>query len=64
MHTPIRQRQLQGLVLHHRGIRQNTQALGGPHGLVGRTTSGICRWCYERTTHFQSSPVVAGGSFG
>ena len=51
MQTPVRRRQLEGLVLHHR--RHPTEH---PRRLVSRTSRwkeptaiGICRWCYERT---------------
>ena len=51
MKTPIRQRQLRGLVLHHR-----RHPATHPRRLVNRTASwgevprnGICRWCYELT---------------
>ena len=51
MCTPIRQRQLRGLVLHHR-----RHPADHPRRLVNRTASwgeppvnGICRWCYELT---------------
>ena len=51
MKTPIRQRQLRGLVLHHR-----RHPAEHPRRLVNRTASwgeaprnGICRWCYELT---------------
>ena len=52
MRTPIRRRQLKGLVLHHR-----RHPATHPRRLVNRTASwgeapvnGICRWCYELTT--------------
>ena len=51
MQTPIRQRQLRGLVLHHRQHPAEHR-----RRLVNRTASwgeppvnGICRWCYELT---------------
>ena len=51
MRTPIRRRQLRGLVLHHR--RHPSEH---PRRLVSRTArwgepplNGICRWCYELT---------------
>ena len=51
MRTPIRRRQLRGLVLHHR--RHPSEH---PRRLVNRTArwgeppiDGICRWCYEPT---------------
>ena len=51
MRTPIRRRQLKGLVLHHR-----RHPATHPRRLVNRTASwgeapvnGICRWCYELT---------------
>ena len=51
MRTPIRHRQLRGLVLHHR--RHPSEH---PRRLVNRTArwgeppvNGICRWCYEPT---------------
>ena len=51
MRTPIRRRQLRGLVLHHR-----RHPAEHPRRLVNRTaiwgeppTNGICRWCYEPT---------------
>ena len=51
MRTPIRRRQLRGLVLHHR-----RHPAEHPRRLVNRTTrwgeppvNGICRWCYELT---------------
>ena len=51
MKTPIRQRQLRGLVLHHRRHPAEHR-----RRLVNRTASwgeaprnGICRWCYELT---------------
>ena len=56
MKTPIRQRQLRGLVLHHR-----RHPATHPRRLVNRTASwkeppvnGICRWCYERTAHIRT----------
>ena len=55
MKTPIRQRQLRGLVLHHR-----RHPAEHPRRLVNRTARwgepprhGICRWCYERTAHIR-----------
>ena len=51
MKTPIRQRQLRGLVLH-----QRRHPADHPRRLINRTASwgeapvnGICRWCYELT---------------
>ena len=51
MRTPIRQRQLRGLVLH-----QRRHASTHPRRLVNRTANwyeppvnGVCRWCYELT---------------
>ena len=51
MKTPIRQRQLRGLVLHHR-----LHPAEHPRRLANRTArwkelprNGICRWCYELT---------------
>ena len=51
MRTPIKRRQLRGLVLHHR--RHPSEH---PRRLVNRTArwgelpiDGICRWCYEST---------------
>ena len=51
MKTPIKQRQLRGLVLHHRRHPSEHR-----RRLVNRTASwgeppvnGICRWCYELT---------------
>ena len=51
MKTPIRRRQLRGLVLHHR-----RHPADHPRRLINRTASwgeaprnGICRWCYELT---------------
>ena len=51
MKTPIRRRQLRGLVLHHR-----RHPAEHPRRLVNRTArwgeppvAGICRWCYELT---------------
>ena len=56
MKTPIRQRQLRGLVLHHR-----RHPATHPRRLVNRTArwgeppqNGICRWCYERTAHIRT----------
>ena len=56
MRTPIRQRQLRGLVLHHRRHPSDH-----PRRLVNRTASwaeppsnGICRWCYEPTAHIRT----------
>ena len=56
MHTPIRRRQLRGLVLHHR-----RHPAEHPRRLVNRTASwgeppvnGICRWCYERTANIKT----------
>ena len=56
MKTPIRQRQLRGLVLHHR-LHRATH----PRRLVNRIASwkeppvaGICRWCYERTASIRT----------
>ena len=56
MKTPIRQRQLRGLVLHHR-----RHPADHSRRLVNRTTrwkeppaNGICRWCYERTAHIKT----------
>ena len=51
MKTPIRKRQLRGLVMHHR-----RHPAEHPRRLVNRTArwdeppvAGICRWCYELT---------------
>ena len=51
MKTPVRRRQLRGLVLHHR-----RHPVEHPRRLVKRTSTwgepprnGICRWCYELT---------------
>ena len=51
MKTPIRQRQLRGLVLH-----QRRHPADHPRRLINRTAkwreppvNGICRWCYELT---------------
>ena len=51
MKTPVRRRQLRGLVLHHR-----RHPAEHPRRLVKRTSTwgepprnGICRWCYELT---------------
>ena len=51
MRTPIRRRQLRGLVLHHR-----RHPAEHPRRLVNRTArwgeppvNGFCRWCYELT---------------
>ena len=51
MRTPIRCRQLRGLVLHHR-----RHPVEHPRRLVNRTArweeppvNGVCRWCYELT---------------
>ena len=51
MRTPIRRRQLRGLVLHYR--RHPSEH---PRRLVNRTArwgepprNGVCRWCYEPT---------------
>ena len=51
MKTPIRRRQLRGLVLHHRRHPADHR-----RRLINRTASwgepprnGICRWCYELT---------------
>ena len=56
MHTPIRQRQLRGLVLHHR-----RHPAEHPRRLVNRTArwdeppqNGICRWCYEPTASIKT----------
>ena len=56
MHTPIRRRQLRGLVLHHR-----RHPAEHPRRLVNRTASwgeppvnGICRWCYEPTASIKT----------
>ena len=56
MRTPIRQRQLRGLVLHHRRHSSDHR-----RRLVNRTASwkeppsnGICRWCYEPTAHIRT----------
>ena len=56
MKTHIRQRQLRGLVLHHR-----RHPADHPRRLVNRTArwgeppqNGICRWCYERTAHIKT----------
>ena len=56
MKTHVRQRQLRGLVLHHR-----RHPAEHPRRLVNRTArwgeppqNGICRWCYERTAHIKT----------
>ena len=56
METPIRRRQLRGLVLHHR-----RHPAEHPRRLVARTarwgetpTNGICRWCYEPTASIRT----------
>ena len=56
MKTPIRRRQLRGLVLHHR-----RHPAAHPRRLVNRTAgwgepprNGICRWCYEPTAHIRT----------
>ena len=56
MKTPIRQRQLRGLVRHHR-----RHPATHPRRLVNRTArwkeppqDGTCRWCYERTAHIKT----------
>lgn len=56
MRTPIRQRQLRGLVLHHR-----RHPATHPRRLVNQTArwgeppqNGICHWCYERTAHIRT----------
>ena len=56
MRTPIRRRQLRGLVLHHR-----RHPAEHPRRLVNRTASwgeppvnGVCRWCYEKTASPQT----------
>lgn len=56
MKTPVRQRQLRGLVLHHR-----RHPADYPKHLVNRTArwgeppqNGICRWWYERTAHIRT----------
>ena len=56
MRTPIRRRQLRGLVLHHR-----RHPAEHPRRLVNRTASwedppvnGVCRWCYELTASPQT----------
>ena len=56
MKTPTRQRQLRGLVLHHRRHPETH-----PKRLVNRTArwkeppdNGICRWCCERTAHIKT----------
>ena len=56
MRTPIRRRQLRGLVLHHR--RHPSER---PRRLVNRTArwgeppvNGLCRWCYEPTAHIKT----------
>ena len=56
MKTHIRQRQLRGLVLHHR-----RHPADHPRRLVNRTArwseppqNGICRWCCERTAHIKT----------
>ena len=56
MHTPIRRRQLRGLVLHHR-----RHPAEHPRRLVNRTANwgeppvnGICRWCYEPTASIKT----------
>ena len=55
MRTPIRHRQLRGLVLHHR--RHQAEH---PRRLVNRTArwgeppvNSICRWCYELTANIK-----------
>ena len=43
MKTPIRQRQLRGLVLHHAGdIRRASQTAREPHGQMGRAAAERC----------------------
>lgn len=56
MKTPIRTRQLRGLVLHHK-----RHPATHPRRLVNRTAkwgepprNGICRWCYEHTSHIRT----------
>ena len=56
MHTPIRRRQLKGLVLHHR-----RHPAAHSRRLVNRTArwgeppvNGVCRWCYERTANIKT----------
>ena len=56
MRTPIRRRQIRGLVLHHR--RHQAEH---PRRFVNCTASwgdppvnGICRWCYERTANIKT----------
>ena len=56
MRTPIRRRQLRGLVLHHRRHPSEHR-----RRLVNRTASwgeppvnGICRWCYEHTASIKT----------
>ena len=56
MKTPIRKRQLRGLVLHYR-----RHPAEHPRRLVNRTArwreppvNGICRWCYEPTAHIRT----------
>ena len=56
MRTPIRRRQLRGLVLHHR-----RHPAEHPRRLVNRTARwreppvyGICRWCYEPTASIKT----------
>ena len=56
MRTPIRRRQLRGLVLHYRRHPSEHR-----RRLVNRTASwgeppvnGICRWCYERTASIKT----------
>ena len=56
MHTPIRRRQLRGLVLHHRRHPSEHR-----RRLVNRTASwgeppvnGICRWCYGPTASIRT----------
>ena len=56
MKTPIRQRQLRGLVLHHRRHPADYSMR-----LVNRTArwgeprqNGVCRWCYECAAHIKT----------
>ena len=56
MKTPVRRRQLRGLVLHHR-----RHPAEHPRRLVNRTATwgepprnGRCRWCYEPTANIKT----------
>ena len=56
MRTPIKRRQIKGLILHFRRHPSTHR-----RRLVNRTaswkeppTDGICRWCYERTAHIKT----------